>query len=332
MWIELSDGAKTQWVLDENCLNDQGVACSFGWELTPSQAPEWLKAPERSILREMMNWGSCLESRSMCSTIPMILEFYRECVQAGGLKITATAQVKVPSGMAPPRRGPGVNAESNEYWLSIDAFEYAGTVFWTIQHGARVSPSPRPHRPSKLLIVGVTGDRVSLLDEDSGEKYSALPSALKDSRPKPANTSFVPQQILWGSLPDWLQFRATEESIGELRGYHNTKIEEMWWANRCSRFASDPQQVFVSALEWLDERGFDRTGERTPDRSYFVSILQGGASLNLKARSEVGDSASLTVLDTLGHMSINMNYHPPNGTPPPPTIPTQESSNGRTLG
>lgn len=174
---------------------------------------------------------------------------------------------------------------------------------------------------------------MNLIDDDSGRRYSTRLSALIDSRPEPANVPRAPRQILqmlWNSLPGWVQFGASPTAIGELRGYLDTDIETKWWANIRWHFRGDPEAMFISALQWLDDSGFDRTGEQNPDRSYFVSILEGGASLNLHARSERGDKAILTVLDTLGHMSVNINYEPPSGTAPPTAIRTSEmSGNGQ---
>lgn len=323
MWIELVDGAKTQWVPDEECLNSKGVACSsvIAVEHGRTPTPGWLRAPERSILRESADWPCLFESRSMLTTTREILEFYETCISAGNIKKTVNHEINPPAGMAHPCGAPGFRAENDLYRFSIHAFEHDGLVFWTIQYGAKMPPRPRPpHAPSTLRIVGSSGDRANLIDESTGEKYSAPLSSLSDSRPDPAISASVSQQIRWRSLPEWLQFRATEESIGELRCYLNTAIEKKWWANRSEQINGIPAGIFASACKWLDERDFDGTGERTPVRSYFVSVLQDGASLNLHAQSQTGDKAIFTVLDTLGHLSINLNYTPVRGTPLPPRI------------
>ena len=324
MWIELVDGAKIQWVLDEECLNSERVACSSVEvvEHGHTPTPKWLRAPVRSILRESADWPCLFESRSMRSAIREILDFYEACISAGDLKKTEDHEINLSAGMAHHFSGLGFLAENDLYRFSIHAFEHDGVVFWTIQHGARIRPSPRPlHAPSTLRIVGTSGDRANLIDESTGEEYSAPLSSLRDTRTDPTIRSSESQQIRWRSLPEWLQFRAAEDSIGELRGYLNTAIEKKWWANRSERIVGIPAEICASACKWLDERGFDGTAERTPVRSYFVSVLQDGASLNLHAQSETGDKAIFTVLDTLGHVSINLNYTPASGTPLPPRIP-----------
>jgi hypothetical protein len=260
----------------------------------------------------------------MAASIDHILNFYEDCARAGGLTTMPSLQMKAQVGVAHlPRFGPGFYADGENYHFGIDAYEHNGITFWTIQHYAKVSTAPRPPRaPFKLRLVSVDDYLAILLDESSGDKYSAPIDALLDSRPvSPEQPRPEENTIAWASLPEWVQFAVKPDSRGKLRGSLSGDHQSDWSANRRGWFKGSPQVMFASCLLWLDERGFDGTGEQKPDRSYYVSILQGGASLNLHARSDTGDRADLTVLNTHGHMSINLNYTPERGAPIPPTMP-----------
>jgi hypothetical protein len=85
-----------------------------------------------------------------------------------------------------------------------------------------------------------------------------------------------------------------------------------------SSIEGDPRLVFESCLDRLDAHGFDPSGVQQPDRAYFVSLLQWGHSMNVHIQSEAGDHAAVTVLNTLGLLTVSATYSPPLGASPPP--------------
>jgi hypothetical protein len=118
-----------------------------------------------------------------------------------------------------PRHGPGFYEESEEFHFGIHVFEHENIASWTIQHSAKKSGPIRPAQvPSKLRLVGFASDRVTLLDEVSGNEYVAPAYVLLDYLPQPKNYQQQAQKqpqarkgSLWRELPDdWAQFGVAE--------------------------------------------------------------------------------------------------------------------------
>jgi hypothetical protein len=357
MWIEIIGGPKPLWLKEDDCFDKDGNSCSgtvdADWNPKPTPTPEWLTAPENSHIRRSIDFGSRMESRSMQATMDEVLGFYEDRVTRAGLTVTPTLKVAGPSGSTAhfPRAGSGFYAVSDDYHFGIDIWKHAGTSFWTIQHHAK---SPRitqfkeppklpayredlelrriPHKTKpgayylesgdyKLQFVGATTDRVDLTHEDSGEKYWAHKSALFDAKPLiPRRDPPKEELISWSSLPEWVQFDLDPESKGSMYVNLDEEGREVWRASTTVRFDGCWRCLFEFCLDFLDSHGFDPTGIEHPDHSYFVTILQGGASLALHAQHENGDGIGLTSLNTLGHMTLHINYEPVRGAYKPNAI------------
>lgn len=318
MFIEVFDGSKSRWLSDRFFTE-----APLGQEDEAFALPHWFEPPQGSIVRRVDDYRSAGFSRmevwSFQGSALSVLEHYQVRAQSAGIKTMPSLKREVQPGVVVnyPRFGPGFYGESEEFRFGIDAFEHESYTFWTIQLHTKRFVRPT-QSPSKLKLVGFVSDRVHLLDEDTGKEYLAPASALLDHQPGTQQQPDIRQEILWGDLPAWVQFGEDERGKGELRGCSGGDREGEWWATRDVRFKGNPREKFAFFLKWLDERGFDRTGQNKSDRSYFVSILQGGASLNLKVQSDSGDRAMLTVLNTLGFLTVRINYIPIKRAPKPP--------------
>jgi hypothetical protein len=357
MWIEIIGGPKPLWLKEDDCFDKDGNSCSdtvyADWNPQPTPTPEWLTAPEGSHIRRSVVFGSHMECRSMQATMDEVLGFYEDRVTRAGLTVSPTLQVTSQRGYTAhyPRKGPGFYAESENYHFGIDTWEHAGTAFWTIQHHhkspriTRFKELPKlrayrndvesrriPHKTKpgayylepgdyKLQFVNVTTARVELTHEGSGDKYWAPTSALFDAKPPiPRRDPPKEESIAWSSLPEWVQFDLDPESDGTVRVNLDEEEREVWRASTTVRFDGCWRCLFEFCLDFLDSHGFDRTGIEHPERSYFVIILQGGACLELHAQHENGDRIGLTSLNTLGHMTLHINYEPVQGTRKPDPI------------
>jgi len=350
MWIEIVGAPKLLWLKEEDCFYRDGQPCVKETLLRrdPEFAapPEWLMAPAGSQLRHSIHLMGLMECRSMQAKTEEVLAFYRDRVTDAGLTVSDSLQVIGPSGYTAhlSRRGPGFYAVSDTYHLGIEILEHKSMSFWTIQHHAKhPRPEPDPSRrfPAykrnaktrkvatdsepgvyalkfddyKLQFISMTPERIELIHEASGEQYFAATQALLDARPivqKQEHPSRL--RTAWTSLPEWVQFDLDPSSQGEIYSNRNENGIEIWSATTSTFFDGCWRCLFKFCLEWLDNQGFDRTGITRPEHSYYVTILQGGASLNLHVQHESGDTVDLTSLNTLGHMSLDIRYKPKPGT------------------
>jgi hypothetical protein len=139
----------------------------------------------------------------------------------------------------------------------------------------------------------------------------AKPVLPKRERPKEL-------RINWSSLPEWAQFDLDPSSQGNVSLHQDEDGTEIWSAGTSTLFDGCWRCLFQFCLDWLDSHKFDGSGVERPERSYYVTILQGGASLGLKFQDECGGSGSLTSLNTLGHMNLRISYEAARGTTKPP--------------
>jgi hypothetical protein len=355
MWIEIVGGPKPLWLNEDDCLDKDGDSCSNIMRFPPdtelAQPPTWFKAPEGSQLRHSINWMTHMECRSMRSPMGEILAFYRDVVTRAGLTVSDTLKSTGSMGCTAHlgRRGPGFYAVSDDYSFGIEILEHAGVSFWTIQHRAKVPQPEQPialpklpayrndvetlripmedepgayrieHSDYKLNFVSMTQERIELVHKASGEEHWASSHALLDAKPAIPNRERPKSlRINWPSLPEWVQFDLDPSSQGSISPYQDEDGTEIWGADTSTLFDGCWRCLFHFCLDWLDNQGFDGTGVERPEHSYYLTILQGGASLNLKFRHERGDSGSLTCLNTLGHMNLRISYEPVRGTTKPP--------------
>jgi len=359
MWIEIIGGPKPLWLKEADCFDKDGNSCSTSrklppWSPQPIPLPDWFAAPEGSNLRDSFDWGfpgmSREEARSMRGTADQVVKFYENCVRAGGLTIKDSIVVESDGRTAhyPRKLGPGFDAESADYHFGIDLWEHSDTTFWTIQHHAKIPLFPRPKPPAyrsdkvgrwvpdeqipkalryesedyKLSYIEISVGRITLRHEASGEQYSAATSSLLETRPprpehKPPPKS---ERIRWSNLPLWAQFELKPDSVGHLFDEADSNHRPRWGASTGFTFRGCTRCMFQHCLDTLNGLGFDPVGRSRPDHTYFIKILQGGAYLDLCARSESGDEVRINVLNTLGHISHSIRYTARPGTPKPPTL------------
>jgi hypothetical protein len=292
MWIEITGGPRSLWVRSDECRLADGDLAFVNKPGPPPALPEWLEAPVDSRLRasDSVLGFPLMECRSMRAKASQILAFYRGCIQRGRLALT---------------EGQGLSAENDEYTFGLDIYEHNDLAFWTIQLCSKVRQR-RAVLASDMLLVARNDERLTLRNQYTAEEYWAPVTAVRDSeppdaRPEPARS----EPILWSSLPGWIQFDMDGGNKGEKHGV------EQWNATIKVPLNNDPTSAFARCLDSLDAHGFDGSGTQQPDRSYFVSVLQRGHSLNAHIRSETGDRATATVLNTLGHVTLFLRYSPP---------------------
>jgi hypothetical protein len=272
----------------------------------PPPLPDWYLAPTGSSIRESMSMLGRFELLSGPAAADEVLAFYESCTARGGLVKSPEPSLR--------RAVPGFRAESADYTLRLDLYRHNGLTFWTIQLGHKGTQLSK--RLPLLRLLERNDERAILQDPETGEEYVAPASALTEydqrarierySRPRETET------ILWSSLPAWIQFGFGEGSLGEVHRQDEPDGEGTWEASILQQIdADDHLEIFEACLNKLDACGFDPTGSERPDRSYLVSVLQSGHSLNAHVRTEAGESGSLTVLNTLGNLSAFSRYSPP---------------------
>jgi hypothetical protein len=205
-----------------------------------------------------------------------VLARYVDCCRQGGLGQRGEPEVG--------RAAAGFLAGNDEYHFSIDGLEYNGLCFWTIQLGRRNPPRVPP---------------ASMDDEDT----PAAPVVYQQPRK---------ESIEWARLPDWVQFGIPRGKEGEL--YVDTEEDGRQcraWV-RCEVPDDSPRALLERCLRRLDEYGFDASGVVRPEHSYYLSVLQWGHSVTIRVASEAGEQAMVCVLNTLGYLSLMVDYRGPN--------------------
>lgn len=246
--------------------------------LREGDLPEWFRAPEGSLLRgSIEQWGGTpwVEDRSMQGSARDVLAHYVDCCRRGGLTMRGEPEVG--------RAAAGFVAGNDEYHFSIDVLADNGLCFWTIQLGIRNAPQAAP---------------VAVEAED--------PTAAPIVWPTPRT-----ERIEWARLPEWVQFGIPRGTEGEL--YVDVegdgRVCRAWVMFEVP--GTSPRALLESCLRRLDEYGFDASGAQRPEHSYYLSALQLGHSVTVQVVSEAGERAMVCVLNTLGHVSLNVNYTGP---------------------
>ena len=329
MYIEVRGGSKPLWVYEFGCFLPDGEMAFSYYKHPELPQPSWLRVPEGSQLREPCSSKNperpIFESRSMRGNAENILAFYQDCTDCGGLNGIESPVADHALKMTQLSRiEPGFYAESAEYYFSLEIFQHKEIVFWTVEHGQKLPPSFRSKKePKYLLYGGEESSRVTLRNPDSGDEYWAPAKALTDSRPKfilgakreRERERQVP--ILWSLLPSWMQFDLPPETEGTAVPIMITKH---WAAGiSCMKFAGSAHDKLETCLNYLDQNGFDGTGIEQPDRSYFLTCIEGGRHMTAQIKTERGESGCITVVSTLDTPLLYLHYSAP-GTDIPGNI------------
>jgi hypothetical protein len=330
MWITIVDGPKPLWVNDHDChpVDESGEPLlKFPQD---TSAPSWFGAPEGSYLRasQILNFAGVLRYESRCSRSKAgsILEFYRSCVEHGGLKIAENSLLEPKERTEKSRYVIfGFSAESQTEHLSMHGLEYKDFTYWTVQCSSK-GPQLKRLRNIQFEFTAQVAERIILRDPESKKEYWAAVSCVKETEPwtELRGSRRERELITWSLFPDWAQFTLETGSQGEIHRGKDENGEENWTASIHTLSEGCPRCHFELALDQLGNLGFDATGFDKPNRSYYVVVLQRGHSLELHANAESGDSASLTELDTLGTHTCFARYIPPRGSP----LPTGYKSSG----
>jgi hypothetical protein len=316
MWIRVTGGQRTVWVEAEQCHRPNGTLAFAGGPITVPPPPDWFGFPAESTLRraceeEVRASGFPLfEVRSMRATDRDVLDFYEKCAERGALTRKPEPQVG--------RVGPGFEAESDDHKFGIEVYGRNDLAFWTIQYCDKAFL--RTIRPHRLLLVAQDGNTVQLRHPTfAADEFWAPIDAVRDTEPPSENRFRPPRRstVLWSSLPEWVQFGSGFGTEGEITLQSDEQGSARWNAQLLTRFNGDPDRAFESSLDYLEGQGFDPSGTDRPERSYYVSVLQWGHSLNARIQSASGEGGRVSVLNTLGHVSLLVQYWPAEGIPPP---------------
>ncbi len=244
----------------------------------------------------------------MRATTRQILAFYGDLIERGQLARTKGPHVV--------RLAPGFSAEDANYFFELDVYEHKDLAHWTIQ----LAPKVRQHKaaiPATLELVSRNDERCTLRHPATTDEYWAPAASVRDSEPPDlTRESCRSEPLMWSSLPGWCQFGLDSGRFGEVHRCTGKNGADEWSASISTPLVGDPRMLFAHCLDRLDDQGFDGSGIQRPDRSYSVSILQWGYSLNAFIQSEAGDQASATVLNTLGRVVLFLRYSPPRASSP----------------
>ncbi len=240
--------------------------------------PDWYSDPPGSRRRTPEDSGFrrqlLFETLSSQATVEEVLSFYEARTSQGGLVRSAEPSVG--------HAGPAFSAENSEYTFSVYLYRHTSLTFWTIQLTGKASP---------------TFHRMQTIQQEAGVARYSPPREI--------------ETIPWVSLPEWAQFVFDIRERGEVRR-HSSPAGNTWDASIVLHLPDgDHREIFATCLESLDRRGFDATGIDRLDHCYYVSILQWGHSLNAHVCSDGGDRGSLTIVNTLGHISGFLRYSGP---------------------
>jgi len=246
-----------------------------------------------------------IEYRSMQGSVDQVLAFYGGMIERAGLAITESL---------PLGGWPGIYAENAEYFLGIEIYEHKDLVFWTVQLSSTRQRRQKVLHSRFFLLLGRNDERVTLRHESKDEEYWAPVDAVRDSEPPDVERPRI-EPITWSLLPAWIQFGTESGRQGKAVRYQGESGAEEWNSHIDRPFEGNAQAMFESCLDNLDSRGFDASGTKRPDRSYFVSLC--GVQLTAHIQSEAGDRASVTVVNTLGYLTLFIRYSPSQGVPLP---------------
>ncbi len=234
-----------------------------------------------------------------------VLAFYEGLTSRGGLNRAPEPPVG--------RAVLGFEAANSEHRFTIDLYQHIDLTFWTIQL-IDTTVSARSRIP-RLRLLERGAERAILQNTETDEQYFAPTSAVTEVN-RSANIERYSQSrqmetISWASLPKWAQFGLKVTAGGEIHRHLNDGGQPSWNASLSIPIARGaPKDIFEACLQSLDACGLDGSGIERPDRSYYVSVLQWGHSLNAQVKSEAGECGSVTVLNTLGMLSAHLRYWP----------------------
>jgi hypothetical protein len=325
MDIEVRGGSKLSWVSEFVCyLPDGKMAFSYYKYPEPPQ-PSWLRVPEGSQLREPAGSSKdperpIIESRSMRGDAKNILAFYQDCVDCSGLERIENPVVDHALKMTQLSRvEPGFYAENSEYYFSLETFQHKEMVFWTVKHGQKLPPSFRSKRePKYLIFVGEENGRITLRNPDSGDECWAPVGAFCDSEPiyvrQVKRERQKEEPVLWSLLPNWMQFDLEPETWGTAV---LIPTAGNWAAGiSCMKFEGSAHDKLEACLTYLDQHNFDGSGIERPNRSYFLTCMTGGRHMNVRIKTEMGESGGVTVVSTLDSPSLYLHYSTPGAVLP----------------
>lgn len=323
--VTTNRGKKSRWVKQSRCRFPDG---SPAFDEEPDsehvQRPEWLLAPQESILRDAKNWRTWFEVRSSERSAQNVQEFYEQLAIANGLTIQRRSSLRrsqCEGGLL--HRIRSLNAASEAERFSLDIFGYRGTAFWTIQ-SSTVHPKTSKIEivPDHLIDAGEIDGRIRLRHPDTGQElWVSVEDSVYTDPPQPLHRELPEIRAFdWALLPAWAQFTLEPGGRGGLRVYKDSDGHDAWDATASATYNGCHVCMLEACIDSLEFWDFDPTGLKRPLQSYYVSSLQSSASLNLHIRSETGDGGSVTSLNTLGHLSMQVRYEAGKGMPPPETM------------
>jgi hypothetical protein len=304
VWLKVDTGQGVRWVRQDECrLQDGQLAFEQIWGVI-RPIPDWFVPPEYAMIRQWNNPPglSIICYSQICSAIASaeeVLGYYTELVRRAGLVLEIN---QPPVGRATP----GFSAFSDEIKFFIDAIQYRNVVYWAAQIGA-IAEAPRVIRAGALKLIGRDEVRLVLGVTETREECWAPATALADVEPIQIRHEWPSEEpITWLALPEWLQFPLLAESERVLRTCAPLNPDE-WRATIDVPLKIDWRVALESCLAHLDSHGFDATGTERPNRSYYLVVGQWGHRIEVHVVND-GDRASVTCLDTLGHMTMHVNY------------------------
>lgn len=304
MWLKVDTGQGVQWVRQDECRLHDGQLAFIRTCGVIRPVPDWFVPPEYAMIRHWDNPPglSIICHSQICSAIATaeeVLGYYTALVHRAGL-VLAIDQPQA------GRNTPGFSASSDEIRFFIDAIQYRNVVYWAVQIGARAE-APRVIRAGTMKLIGQDGRGLMLRVTETGEECWAPATALADVEPVQVKHERPREEpITWSTLPEWLQFGIPAESKGVLRTYTPPSFDE-WRATIDVPLKIDWRDALESCLAHLDSHGFDATGTKRPNRSYYLVVLQWGHRIEVHIVNE-DDRASVTCLDTLGYMTLHVDY------------------------
>jgi hypothetical protein len=163
--------------------------------------------------------------------------------------------------------------------------------------------------------------RVILRNPDTGDEYWARIEATTDFKPAYfLGTTREPEKgvpILWDLLPSWMQFGLPSNTVGSAVTIprHGSAA-----ALQLVKFAGSAHDRLGSFLNSLDENGFDGSGIQQSNRSYFLICMTGGRHMDVRIKTETGESGSISVVSTLDPPIFYLHYSAHGSQLPGPAV------------
>lgn len=316
MWTLVTGRPSDLWVRTDECRLPNGERAFVDEFGEPPPLPDWYVEPRGSQLRD--TWDSRIggerlwEHRSMCCDADYVVSHYLRQIKAGSLEVDQEL-------FGRERMSPGFSAENAMFSFSVDVYERDGLSFWTT--GLETEGYKKTKwAPRHLTFVRQSESRIWLRDSNllgKDDCWAPL-DALRDLKPPEEKRSLGDtQQILWSSLPNWLQFDQTQGQRGRVSLWGFEKPLENWVASIFVPFDEAPRSIFERCLSLLERHGFDASGTDKLEHSFFVSSLNRGRWLSVQIKTDSCESAGVGIEDTAGYWRLHASYAPRVGTPPP---------------